>query len=108
MADLIIQQGTDSGYAWPILTSDGEPFDLTGYSARAQVRTRNGNKLYEFSTSLGNIIIAINQIILTWTSIATATWDWSGGVYDLELISPLGAVRRIDQGWITVVREVTR
>lgn len=108
MADLIIQQGTDSGYAWPILTSDGEPFDLSGYTARAQIRTRNGNKLHEFSTALGNIVIALNQVILTWTAASTAAWDWDGGVYDLEIVSPLGAVRRIDHGWITVAKEVTK
>jgi hypothetical protein len=108
MSDLIIQQGTDSGYAWPILTSDGEPFDLTGYTVRAQIRTRAGAKLHEFSTLLGNAIIAGNQVILTWTSTATAAWRWNGGVYDLEIVSPLGSVRRIDHGWVTVAEEVTK
>ena len=110
MADLEIVQGTDSGYAWPILTSDGEPFNLTGYTVRAQIRSLNGVQLHEFTTAKGNAIIAGSQVILTWTSAETALWKWSsgGGIYDVEIVSPSGAVRRVDRGWVTLKKEVTR
>jgi hypothetical protein len=108
MADLVIQQGVDSGYMWPVLNELGEPFDLTGYTVKAEVRAYSTNVLlYSFGTSSGNAIIADNNIILSWTSGQTTIWRWNQGKYDLEIVSPLGAVTKIDRGHVEVVKEVT-
>ena len=107
MTDLRIKQGSDGGRQWPIYNTDGTPFNLTGYTVKSQIRSLSGNLLHEFSTSLGNAVIAGNTITLTWTHTQTTGWRWEEGRYDLEITSPGGAVTPIDKGFVTVSKEVT-
>lgn len=98
----------------PLVWKDGAglPMVLTGYTARMQVRQSVSAPaiLLELTTENGGIVItaATGTITLTQTPAQTAAYTWRRGVYDLELVSPLGAVTRLLQGDIESIPEVTR
>ena len=88
------------------------PVNLTGYTARMQIRetVESSTVLYEASTTNGHLAItaATGTVKLTIPAATSAAWTWTKGVYDLELTSPTGVVTRLVKGTITVSREVTR
>jgi hypothetical protein len=93
-----------------------EAFDLTGYTARMQIRrtidsetpmvsltspTVNGNGITVMDGANNAISININD---TTTSLVD-----SSGLYDLEIIkTSTGQVSRLLQGTVTLSREVTK
>jgi len=89
------------------------PYDLTGFTARMQVRrtidssafllsltTENGT--LEINPGAGTNIIAINVSASVTASLNTS------GLYDLEIQNEQGEVSRVLQGNFTVIPEVTR
>lgn len=91
-----------------------EPYDLTGHSARMQVRRTidSSSFLLELTTNNGGLTInpnsgIFNQILLHASASVTASVAHSG-VYDLEIISPSGIVDRILEGEFILSPEVTR
>lgn len=94
-----------------------QPFDLTGCSARMQVRDRiDGTVLLTFNTDPTTspdgtieIDVALASIILRLSPQKTAAIEWSRGVYDLELITPEGNVYPVTApSKVTVSAEVTK
>lgn len=90
-----------------------EPFDLTGWSARLQVR--KGPEVDEVlleltSESLGGIVLGETDgtIEITVPPSVSDALDFDFGRYDLELESPAGEVRRLFMGKFGVSRGVTR
>lgn len=88
------------------------PVDLTGCTARMQVRAKIGasTPLLTLTTenggiSLGGTAGTINLLI---DAEDTAALSWTSGVYDLEIVHPGGQVRRLMYGAVTVSPEVTR
>lgn len=112
--------------------SDGAAPDLTGYTARLDVRARDdiapaaaGTSIIELRTtptgSQGTITIGgtdtlddgttVRLIDLDASATLTALTPTTGGaehVYDLELVSPGGAVDVLVSGYVTILPEVTR
>jgi hypothetical protein len=95
----------------------GPPVDLTGWTARMQVRQKldSTNVLAEFTTENGGITLgADGTIVIRAEALASAAWTWPGkgstrkAVYDLELMDPGGVVLRFVEGRITLKMEVTR
>jgi hypothetical protein len=88
------------------------PVDLTGYTARMQVRAEieSATVLLELTTENGGIVLGgvTGAIDLFVDDVATAAISWEAGVYDIELISAAGDVRRLFSGSVTVSPEVTR
>lgn len=90
-----------------------ENFDLTGYTARMQVRRtiESSTVLLNLTTENGGLDVmpyeASNEILINVSASVTASISTSG-VYDIEIISPTGTVSRILQGTFTVSPEVTR
>jgi hypothetical protein len=97
----------------------GSPVNLTGYTARMQVResfaststvasltTSNGGITLAHSTGGITLYLSAIQTAALSTSAAFAdTWE---GVYDLELVAGNGDVTRLLSGAFLVVPEVTR
>ena len=88
------------------------PFNLTGYSARMQVRRTISSTTTMISLSTSNNGIQITsaldgEITITMTDAQTAALT-SDGVYDLEIISTNNFVTRILQGEFRLSLEVTR
>ncbi len=94
------------------LNPDKTPIDLTGCTARMQVReeVESTAALLELTTENGRIALGgtagtVNLLIDAGT---TAAITWSGGVHDLEIVHPSGEVTRLAEGSCCVSPEVTR
>ena len=101
------QTGTDSS-GNPTYTA----YDLTGCSARMQIRQSVGAAvLAEMSTTNGNIVLqtggALGQVDVVMTPAETNALTVRRAVYDIELTWPSGDVVRLIQGKITVSLAVT-
>lgn len=88
------------------------PVNLTGWTARMQVR-RNYKAdvpLLTFTTENGAIALGGSAGTIEVTGLATLTDDVPAKlcVYDLELQSPTGFVKRLLEGTALVTPEVTR
>jgi hypothetical protein len=88
------------------------PVDLTGYTARMQIREKLDATavLKELTTANGGITLGTTngEINLYISAVDTTAFTWSAGVYDLEMIAPGGDVKRLIEGSVVVLKEVTR
>lgn len=110
--DFEIEQGAT--LIKPIVWNDGNgaPVNLTGYSARMQVRKNvaAADVLLELSTTNSKIQITpmTGTVTLVFSATTTAAIDWSRGKYDLEMTSGDGTVTRLIEGEISISKEITR
>jgi len=114
IVDFNILQGEtyDETTTWKV-GSPAVVVDLSGYTARAQVRSRvsSTDVLLELTTENGGIVLGgtAGTIRRTLSATVTAGITWNGGVYDLELVAPGGVVvRRFMSGQVNISKEVTR
>jgi hypothetical protein len=104
----------DQGAQWTLQVdydnNNGTPFNLTGYTARMQVRPKFGadNAVLTLSSVTGGIVITPLTGTLVLTATTVQTGDIPGGfyVYDLEIDSG-GVVTRLMQGSVTIRDQVT-
>lgn len=89
-----------------------QPFNLSGYSARMQIRQKldDPNYLLELKTQDGTIQInnTAKTIVLFMSATTTAGLNFNTGVYSLELEGNGGDVYPIMSGTVSLVKEVTR
>jgi hypothetical protein len=109
--DILIEQGAT--YSQVITYKDnGVAVNLTGYTARMQVRAtlESASTLVELTTENSRIALGgtAGTITLTIAAADTAALTSGRGVYDLELVSGSGIVTRLLQGAVTISRNVTR
>lgn len=92
--------------------SNGTPVNLTGYTAKMQVRRNAADPtvLLELSNTNGRLSITpgTGTVTLIFSAATTAAITWTRGKYDLELTSADGTVTRLIEGEITVSKEITR
>ena len=115
-ADSITVNAVNSlGYA--AYTSGGvveynAPIDLTGYTARMQLREKIDSEtvIHELTTENSGISLntSLYTINLTIPAATTAGFTFSQAVYSLELVSAGGVVTPFCNGTIALVKEVTR
>lgn len=96
------------------------PIDITGCSARMQVREKYGSPvLVELTTEEGGGIVLVGEegkINITISDVQTDAMGARAGstrprteaVYDLELVFPSGDVQRVVQGVIEIDPNITR
>lgn len=131
--DLIIQQGETWARTLTWKNPAGTPYDLTGYTARMQIRLTadSASPVIELNTSptgsQGSITLggALGTIALLLSAALTAGMSFTGaskgtvqegtdtaagqlGVYDLDLTSAGGVVTTLARGQVCFVKEVTR
>jgi hypothetical protein len=115
-ADTIELNGINS-VGYKVYTSGGileynTPIDLTGYTARMQIRGKidDAGTIAELTTENSGITIstANSTITITISATATALYTFSTAVYSLELVSSGGVVTPFITGTMTLVKEVTR
>jgi hypothetical protein len=107
--DLRIYAGDDRPITWPLRAAlGGGPVDLSGYTARAQVRATPDAAavLHEWSAGNGNVLLAASAVSLLVDD--SAAWTWTDGVYDLHLIDSVGRHEIVAWGRVTVLPGVTR
>lgn len=107
--DLVILQGATWGVIIPVLAAGGGPADLAGWSVRSQVRSNRSSAtvLHEWTTVAGNATIDESNVVLTVDADESSAWEWTSGVYDVELFQG-DIVHRIKQGSVRVDPETTR
>lgn len=109
--DFYIEQGATFNQQFIWKDSTGALVNLTGYTARMQIRqtVSNDTVLLSLTTENGRISLggAAGTITLTLDAATSAGITFSRGVYDLELIHG-GVVTRLLEGQVDVSKEVTR
>jgi hypothetical protein len=110
--DITIEQGATFQLNIVWKAPNGTPIDLTGYTARMQVREKVSSTatLLSLTTENGGIALGGAAGTIAVTAAATLTDDITTkrGVYDLELVSSGGVVTRLIEGCVTISPEVTR
>jgi hypothetical protein len=110
--DLFVEQGATFTYTLTLTDNVGTPINLTGYTARMQMRraVQSDEVLISLTTQNGRIVITplTGVIVLNIEATATAALNFQTAVYDLEIESAGGIVTRVLQGKVTLSREVTR
>jgi hypothetical protein len=109
----------ERGRVWPAWTGGGflqylTPVSLAGYTARMSMKDKvGGTELFRFDTTGAPTsgVITVDDIsktiTLSATDVQTAALAARRYVYDLEMVSALGAVTAISTGTVTVSTEVT-
>ena len=95
-------------FTWEV---DAVPVNLTGYTARMQVRSTKDSATTIVSLTTGSGITlggAAGTITLDLSATATAALPSGVYLYDLELVSGGGQVTRLLEGKFTISAEVTR
>lgn len=109
--DIVIEQGATFRHTL-LVKQGGEPFDLTSYSARMQIRKTYSSvdPILDLTEDNGRIVITPEEgkIELFIDAEDTADLAFKDGVYDLEIESAGGEVTRILQGFASLSLEVTR
>lgn len=123
VCDLVVSQGADQDFRFRYGQDDGTVttwVDLTGWSARAQVRPRPGGEVWlslttDVVTDAGSGLQVDSDgyvsVVLGHGELEGPEWDaraQQGGVWDLELVSPTGEVTRLVMGAVQVSQDVTR
>lgn len=108
---LVLEQGADFNLNMTYKLN-GVIVNLTGYSARMQVRktVKSPTTVLSLTSPAGGITLggALGTIDIYVPAATVAAIPAGSYVYDLELVSGGGAVKRLLQGSIPVTGEVTR
>ena len=109
-----IFQGSDKEVELVVKSDGSTPDDLTGFKARMMIRqsVKDDAVLDELTTENDRIVITPGEgkVVLKFPSSVTEYYDFTRGVYDLELVSDGDpeVVTRLLQGVVEVDLEVTR
>jgi hypothetical protein len=106
-ANLAIYQGDDYAAVVTVLDSSGNPFDLAGYTAQAQIRRGPADQNPTVMVEIVTLIVPPNEVNL---SIPNATTSKLSGKYfwDMQLTATDGTVTTLLAGAALVTPEITR
>ena len=91
--------------------SNGTAINLTGFTARMQIRKNVSSSavIHELTTENGGIILGNNGTFLIYIpSSITEKFNFTTAVYDLEFVTLQGDVIRLLEGVVQLSLEVTR
>lgn len=111
--DWTFEQGSTVTLTLIYKDSEGVVVNLTGYTARLQIRPfkRSDVLLLEATIANGRLVItpAEGKIVVTCPPlVSTALGNYPSAVYDLEIESSAGVVTRLLEGNVIHSQEVTR
>jgi hypothetical protein len=109
--NIVIERGATFRLPLRLRDGDGQLLDLSGCSARMQVRAKltDASPVLDLTTENGGITLtADGWLRVRATDEATDVLTITRGVYDLELEWPSGDVDRLFKGKVTVDPSVTR
>jgi hypothetical protein len=108
--NLTIKKGSTFKQNIAYTDSAGVIINLTGYTARMQIRASyQSDIIHELTTENGGITITgvLGELDLLISATDTDTFDPITAIYDLEIISGV-EVDRIMQGKVNITENVTR
>lgn len=110
--DVTVEQGATFRLEAVYKDSAGAVVDLTGYTARMQIRKKKSSTttLSDSTTANGEIVItaAAGKVVVEVPAATTALFGDRRAFYDLEIESSTGFVTRLLEGCVTITKEVTR
>lgn len=107
-ANIVIDQGADFATSITVTDSDGNVVDLTGYTARGQIRKHYTSATKVDLSATFTTPRSSGELTLTLSNVKTANMAAGRYVYDVELISSANVISRLVEGIATVTPEVTR
>lgn len=105
-ANLVIDQGTDFSATIDVVDSNGDVFDLTNYTAAAQMRKNYASSAATTFTCEDNG--TGGQIVLSLASSITSSLEPGRYLYDVEITSTSNTITRVVEGIVTVTPGMTR
>lgn len=107
--DIHVDQGSDVRVPIAFI-DDFSELDLTGFSARMELRPSASSKkvVDRLTTEDSRISIEKETLTLFWPHEITESLSAGRYVYDLELVSAGGEVSRVLSGRVQVCKEVTQ
>ncbi len=86
------------------------PVDFTGWTARMKIRRSlsSETELVALDETDGITLGTDGSVLIIIDDATTAALSFNTGVYDLEVVSPTGVVKRLAEGAVTLSKEVTR
>jgi hypothetical protein len=102
LSSITIPAGTTWAYGWPIYDENNSLVDLTGWSARAQVRPNRWvgglGVLHEWSSAdpPANITLTNSTVTIHVDADESSEWDWYVGAFQIKLTDTENRVARID------------
>ena len=109
--DIATEQGSTYGSVVTYEDDNGDPVNLTGYTASMQVRTYAGAAVPSLTLASSSGLTtggAAGTIAISILASALSAVRAGGYVYDLEIQSPGGVVTKLLSGKFTIEQEVTR
>jgi len=107
ISNLVIDQGADFSVEIQYKNDDGTVKDITGYTARSQMRrSYYSTSNTAFTAAITNA--SIGQLELSLTSNQTNSLKSGRYVYDVEVVDTSSKVTRILEGIVTVMPGVTK
>jgi len=102
--NILINQGSDSQVVIEMIDTNGEPLNLTNYTAESKIRKHYlANTSFDFTCQISDI----NIITLSLTSAESAAIPAGRYVYDLNIVSNSDIVTRVAEGICTIAPSVT-
>lgn len=107
-ANLSIDQGSNFSATITVEDQDGIRFDLTGYTARGQIRkTYSSSSAVNFTVEISNVPTS-GKIEISLTANQTLEFKPGRYVYDIEIVQSSGSVTRVIEGQVDVNPRVTK
>lgn len=105
--DLEIYKGDYLPLTITLVQPNGNPLNLTGYTAHSHIRSNYGDEvIYPFSVSIP--VPSSGQVNLTLTSATSAGIAPGSYIWDFQVREPSGNIRTYLAGDVTVYDEVTK
>lgn len=106
-----IRQGASFSRVLTWKDAAGVAINLTGYTARMQIRAAVGSStvILDLNTTNGRLTLGgvAGTITMALTAVETALLDWAVAPYDLEMVTG-ATVTPLLEGYATLRKEVTR
>ena len=105
--DLRLDQGADYHLSIPVVNAAGNPYTVTGWTARGQLRRPVASDDVLFTLD-DHLTVEDTTVELDIPAESSAEWSWRQARYDIELVDPDGRPTRLIEGFAFVSPEVTR
>jgi hypothetical protein len=110
--DILIRQGDKFELNVQAKNQDGTVKDLTGYTARMQVRPTPESSTILLEASTANGRISINApggiVMISVGADVTSPLTWNVASYDLEVATTAANTFKLIEGYASLSKEVTR
>lgn len=107
ISNLFIDQGSDYSNIITVRAANGQPLNLTGFTAKSQLRKSFGSSVaYEFNAT---IFSAPTGKLRLQISAANSEQIPPGRyLYDVEITSQSGTITRVVEGIVTMTPQITK